>query len=488
MSPVLTREEAVAFGQRLLGKLSARANGVFLEQNVQAMTKVANGRILSATDGDSLSVRIDTRFGRGYGFVLGTNQRNDQLLDRFIAQAHTLELPKPPDAYPDDPDDPLHQRYVAQPVPEGALWYPATVDAMQGARADTAHRVVKQLVASKMTGAATVGVSARATLYIYREGLTAYARETDAELTVTARSTNDPASGWAGQARRDWTQMTPDVVTATAIDVATRSRNTVAFEPGRYTTILGPAAVAQLMRAMAQLFSAEEAALGRGPFAAARASNKRSRIGERVIDSRLSMYSDPDDPMGGYPAFIQEGGGYYGLPTYATQFIRNGVLVNLSEYGLVRGKPKSCSELPYSAHVTSNMPAVSIEEMIAGCPLGIYVNRFSNVSLVERDSALMTGVTRDGSFLIRHGKIDRPIKNFRFLDSPMFALNKVEAIGTPVRAAFGYSPPTGNELLWIVKSASWPPIHRSQQWPYAPMVVPPLMIKEFNFNSLADSM
>jgi predicted Zn-dependent protease len=116
----------------------------------------------------------------------------------------------------------------------------------------------------------------------------------------------------------------------------------------------------------------------------------------------------------------------------------------------------------------------TIEEMIANCERGIYVNRFTNVAAVHKPSGTMTGATRDGCFLIRDGKIDRPIKNFRFLESPFLAFNRLEMIGNCERVAFGYNaPPSGWEN---------PP-----RWPRLPVIVPPMMIRDFNFNSLADA-
>jgi predicted Zn-dependent protease len=92
---------------------------------------------------------------------------------------------------------------------------------------------------------------------------------------------------------------------------------------------------------------------------------------------------------------------------------------------------------------------------------------------------MMTGVTRDGCFLVRKGKIERPVKNFRFLVSPFFLLNNLVAMGPTHRAAFGYAPWTRqeeNHALGI-----------SHDWPRRPMVVPPLMVREFNFNALNDA-
>jgi len=112
----------------------------------------------------------------------------------------------------------------------------------------------------------------------------------------------------------------------------------------------------------------------------------------------------------------------------------------------------------------------TVEEMIAACADGIYVNRFSYVGSAGDDPtvAMMSGATSGGCFLVRNGKLDKPIKNLRFLESPWLFLNRLDAIGTSERAAFGYAPWAG-------------------RWPIDPTIVPPLMIRDFNFVALADS-
>jgi predicted Zn-dependent protease len=117
-----------------------------------------------------------------------------------------------------------------------------------------------------------------------------------------------------------------------------------------------------------------------------------------------------------------------------------------------------------------------IEAMIASCHEGIYVNRFAGVDQIDGRNGMLTGVTCDGCFLVKGGKIDGPVKNFRFADSPWFFLNQIIALGVPVRAAFGYTPPALSE-----------PSIPETQWPRPPVIVPPMMVRDFNFTALADA-
>jgi predicted Zn-dependent protease len=126
----------------------------------------------------------------------------------------------------------------------------------------------------------------------------------------------------------------------------------------------------------------------------------------------------------------------------------------------------------------------TLEEMIANCKDGIYVNRFSDVSVVDRKTGVMTGMTRDGCFHIKDGKINRPANNYRFTESPFFVFNKLKMIGMPHRTALGYTPPAPSDFT---NFGVWPPQGRTTRWPLAPIIVPPMMIEDFSFTALADA-
>jgi predicted Zn-dependent protease len=132
------------------------------------------------------------------------------------------------------------------------------------------------------------------------------------------------------------------------------------------------------------------------------------------------------------------------------------------------------SEDPWSFRMSGGN--TSIEQMIASCQEGVFVNRVSSIELLDLQNGMITGVTRDGCFFVKNGKIDRPIKNFRFTDSPWFFLNNLDAMGVPVRAPFGYTPPR------------WPGQRNDpESWPRRPIIVPPIMVRDFNFTALSDA-
>jgi predicted Zn-dependent protease len=481
---VLARDDAVALGRLVLDIVGDRSKGVSIEHTARAVTKITNGSLLNTDDGDRVRITFSSECGSGLPIDISANQLNDARLRQMISRAMRIAPPEPAssDVEADDPDDPQYFTYNQRPHLPVSLWHESTIGAMDSARAEVIPALVEQIRASAFVGAATIGLVARSSLYMYKQGLTAFSEETDCEVTMTARTSDGTTSGWDGQAHRNWTRITPSAVAAGAIDMAHRSRGAVALEPGRRMAILGPAAVAQLVRAMAPLFdflaTRQVGRLGT-PFTLLNyePSGRHTKLGVRVFDPRLMMVSDPADPEGGFAPFFEQEGIeriIRGYPTAATTWINRGVLVSLAyDVGTSLERNLTACDAPRSVRLTTTpgTRTATIGEMIANCHEGIYVNRFSDVRLIDMASGMMTGVTRDGCFLVKNGKIDKPIKNFRFLDSPFFKFNTVEMIGTPVRVPFGYHAASGG--------TDW------QRWPCHPIIVPPMMVQDFNFSGLA---
>jgi predicted Zn-dependent protease len=103
----------------------------------------------------------------------------------------------------------------------------------------------------------------------------------------------------------------------------------------------------------------------------------------------------------------------------------------------------------------------STADLIANTKKGVLVTRTWYIRLVDPQSVLLTGLTRDGTFYIENGKIKYPIKNFRFNESPVTMLNNIEEIGKPVVI-------NGDEMPYL-------------------MMIPPMKVRDFNFTSLSDA-
>jgi len=466
---VLTREEALVLAKAILEMVTEPALGVQIDHRVMTFARITRNNQIGCAEVDRLRLQFLTHLGGALQVDIDSNVRDIATLKRVIAHAEARLTPpiRKEDEEEDDPDAPIHTALGPRTYVPVSMWRDSTQHAMNAVQGETIARMVTAMQESNCNCAGMVGMLSRVKLRMSVMGLVAWGEETDSELTVTARTPDGKASGWSGQASRDWGTIRPGQVVQQAVEMANRNRGAVRFEPGRYTTILGSAAVGSLLAAMRPLFDIAEL----GPFRLPQPINGRmTRIGERIFDERISLVSDPSDPEhGDYPFFD---GGY---PSGKASWVEHGVLRHLSanpsdalDYGITPFK------LPDAIRMSGG--TTSIEEMIAQCDRGIYVHRLSQIDLVDRHSGSMLGTTRDGCFLIKDGKIQTPIVNLRFYDSPFLAFNRVLAIGAPERVAFG--PPT-------------PPPFSDQDpmelWPHAPVVVPPLMVRDFNFSALADA-
>ena len=126
------------------------------------------------------------------------------------------------------------------------------------------------------------------------KGLFAYQSSTSSNYTLTVRTSDGTGSGWAGADHPDWSKVDVKAVAQHAIDKARASRTPVAIEPGRYTVILEPQAVGDLVQLLAFALDARSADEGRSAFSKQGGGTK---IGDKVVDQRVTLFSDPADPQ-----------------------------------------------------------------------------------------------------------------------------------------------------------------------------------------------
>jgi predicted Zn-dependent protease len=459
-SPVLSPEELRQLAHQILELTTAETTVVHIDHVATGIARVMRGQVRLNNSGDTLRLSLKSQFGQRVAVNLSFNQIDLASLRQAVNYLERVAR--------EQPGDPVE---TAMPIPArsylpNTAWHDTTAVAFSEAR----HSVIEPLVAPGLAAglltAAFVGVALRSTCYADKQGLLAVGQESDSELTVTAWNADGKGSGWAGQASRDWTTLNPQAVAERAVRLTKLAANPLAFEPGRRMAILDRPAVAQIVARMGRPFDGELTLAGRGPLYDREAH--RPRLGERIVDARLTLSSDPNDPDGGYLPFT--GDAYPLVPM--TWIADGGILQHLAYrtfFAASQGVTPA-NDPPNSLRLmgkVSGRPA-TVEEMIANCKDGIYVNRFTQLSGIDQDSGAMTGLTNGGCFLIKDGKIEKAVKDFRFIESPWFFLNRLEAVGTSERTAFGYAPWAGS-------------------WPIAPTIVPPIMVRDFNFTALAEA-
>jgi len=470
--PVLTRDQALDFAKRVAAMSTAEDVMVEMSHTVKSVTQLASNEVRSVDDGEVLRISIRNEFGDGgFCYFLG-NQLDDAALRALVERADAVGKGMPGS----NSHLQAQQWDVQDTYAPAQLWHDTTVDALHSAREAIIPAAVETVRKAGFNASGFMGVMARAEAVVSRKEIVAFSDETDSEVSITARPLDNKSSGWAGTAVRDWKGIDAVKIATEASEIAAKNRNPQALEPGRRTAILSPAAVVQLMRFLSLHFDGGSSDQGKTGFSKVRDQEKGSKFNQRLFDTRTKITTDPADPEGGFRPWF-----WRGYASHPTTWVEGGELKFLG-YGvgaISHGKPYA--EMPYGFRLHGG--DTTLDQMIAQCDEGIYVNRLSSVDSLDWHTGMVTGATRDGCFLIRHGKIDRPVKNFRFQTSPFFFLNNIIAMGPTKRAAYGYAPWTQRERdmsqMW------WPPDFFD--WPRRPMIVPPLMVCDFNFNALVDA-
>ncbi len=455
VSPVLSPELLRDIATTIFALAKADNLQIHLEHRAVGTARVMQGRIRLNESGDRIRCSLVGRYGQRIGCVLAINQLDDKMIREAVSYLDRVASELPGD--PVQTDMPISSRTYLP----NTTWKPSTVAAFHTDRHTVIPTLVQPVLDAGLRAAAFVGVTIRSTLTANRLGMFVADHECDSELTVTGWQPDGSGSGWAGQAVRDWSELDSAAVAREAVRLTQLAANPVALEPGRRVAILDRPAVAQLVRGMGKDFDARWILNGTGPLYDRVA--RRPKLQERVLDTRITISTDPNDAEGGYLPF--NGVGY---PLVPMTFIQDGIFERMAyshEFAASQGVAPA-TDPPDSLRMSGG--TTSVEEMISSCREGVYVNRFSQVQNVDPNSGLVTGTTNGACFLIKDGKITKAIKHFRFAESPWFIFNRILALGPSRRAPFGYAPWLGN-------------------WPVAPTIVPPVMVGDFNFSGLAEA-
>jgi predicted Zn-dependent protease len=449
MSPptrlIMPRDRA----QELIAKIikMSKADGitVTIDSGYQADLRFAANQVSTAGGVTRSQIVVDSAFGNRHAAAT-TNDVSDDSLRRVVEQSENLAKLSPEDPETMPPLGP--QTYT--PV-NG--YFESTADLTPEERARAALTALEPArKAGDLKAAGFIIVNAGADAVGNRNGMFAYNRGTIANYTLTVRTNDGTGSGWAGAEHPDWTRLDFGAISTRAIEKARLSRNPVAVEPGRYTVIFEPQAVGDLVQLMEFYLGARESDEGRSPFTKQGSGNK---VGEKIVDSRVTIFSDPRDPD-----LLSQPYDGEGLPLGRQMWVENGVLKQLY-YTRFWGQKSRKPATGFPSSIKMQGGTTSMEDMIKSTDRGILVTRLWYLREVDPRTILYTGLTRDGTFLIENGKLTKAVKNFRFNDSPLFMLNNIEAIGPAVRIA-------GTEAGGAV-------------------VMPPIKAKDFNFTSLSDA-
>lgn len=281
---------------------------------------------------------------------------------------------------------------------------------------------------AKVIGAGLFQSGAYASASATRNGNFEFERSTSASLSMTARTPDGTSSGYGLHNHFDLDKLDINGVAQRAVDKALTGRDAQRLEPGLYPVILEPQAVGDIMGFFRGAFTARSAEEGRSPMSAL---GGKTLLGQQVFDPKINFYSDPWHPE--LPGSQSAQGG---IPAEKLFLIRNGVVENLVASRFWAQKTgKQPTPGPVNSILESAGSTHSLAEMIAKTDRALLLTRLWYIRMVNPRTQMLTGLTRDGVWLVENGKIKQPVRNYRFNQSvmQMLAPGNVDMIGKPER-------------------------------------------------------
>lgn len=450
----MTPEQARALTKKILSFASASEIEIGIISGRRAHLRFARNGASTSGVADSTAVGITAWKGKRKASVsasLAAEDASEADLKKLVSEAEALAALSPED-----------QEYVPLLGPQQYLevnaYDRATAEMSAAARAKAVGDAIAQAKSKKLVAAGIFRNSSVVRVLANSGGLFAYFPATSVSFSITTRTGDGTGSGYAAVSSVALKSIDTKEAASIAVKKAIDSHGARELSAGGYTTILEPQAVADLSDSLLGALNARPADEGRSVFSA---PGGRTRMGERLFDARVNIYTDPQHPV--VPGEIHGPDGY---PTSKAYLVRNGVLESLSN-SRFWAKQKSRQPGPFFVNLVMDGEGKSVSDMIASTERGILLTRLWYVRPVDPQQALVTGLTRDGSFYIENGKIAYPIKNFRFNESLVRILGEVEALGTPQRvlSSEGINYGDGSTA----------------------MMLPALKVKSFRFTSLSDA-
>lgn len=440
---ILSEAQAKTILDKVIALSKADQISAQLSGGISGNVRFARNDISTSGIVDDTQLGVQVSFGKRVGTAT-INQFDDASLERVVRRAESLAR-----LAPEDPEFmPVIGKQTYKPT---QTYSEATAALTAEARAKIAEASIMPCRKKKLVAAGFLEDGHSFFAHANSNGNFGYQQSTFADYTCTVRTEDGRGSGWVGTNVKDVSKFDAGADVQIAMRKAAASVDAKALEPGKYTVILEPAAVAGLVSFMMNFFDARSADEGRSFLSKQGGGNK---IGERIMDPRVNIYTDPSHPEVSVLPWDGEG-----LPRKKTPIIEGGKVANLdySRYWAQKqGKPENASW----GNIIMEGGTKSTAELVAGTERGILVTRTWYIRMVDPQTVLLTGLTRDGTFYIENGQLQYPIKNFRFNESPVIMLNNIEELGRSVRV----KADEGSSML-----------------------IPALKIRDFTFTSLSDA-
>jgi PmbA protein len=429
---------------RLAKSLGVAETEVHVDETISSLTRFANNGIHQNVAEHTLNVSVRTQAEQRTARST-TNRTDEDSLRTAIEASLSLAHSQPKNPNLLSMPGKQHYRGVNRFAKQTAVLTPED-------RARAVRRACDLAVRKGQTAAGIFSSAQSQSAMGNSRGLFASYRDTHAVFSITMQE--GAAASWAKENSANVADIDPQRLAERASDKAHRATDARELAPGRYTVILEPAAVLDLV---GFLFY---------DFAATALRDKRScfneRMGKQVLGKNISIEDDVYHPLQLGAPFDGEG-----IPRQRALLVDGGVPKNLvysrASAKVAKKKPTGHGFMLPNEYGEASMNLVfsggkaSLEEMIASTERGLLVTRLWYIREVDPYEKIMTGMTRDGLFLVEKGRVGSAVRNFRFNQSILEMLRNVEMLGPAVRA-------TGEEAF--------------------EMVVPAMKVRDFHFSEV----
>lgn len=442
---ILTEQEAKTLLQKVLSYSKADECEVNIGSSDGGNIRYARNAVSTSGGVTQSTLIVSSAYGKKLG-VATINEFDDVSLEKVVRRSEELAQ-----LAPENPE------YVSilgpQQYAAPSKTYVDTTAAIDPKfRTDAVAQSLQISKENNLVAAGFLENSAGYSAMMNSKGLFAYNTATNINFNLTLRTQDGKGSGYASKGYNDVSKLDVKNLTTIAAKKAAGSVDAKALEPGKYTVILEPTAAIVLLETMFFNMDGRSADEGRSFMSKAGGG---TRLGEKLVDERVTIYSDPWNPD--LPTSTWAGDG---RPQEKVTWVDKGVMKNLF-YSRYWAQKKGVKAVPQPDAIIMEGGTQSLEDLIKNTEKGILVTRLWYIREVDPQTVLQTGLTRDGTFYIENGQIKYPVKNFRFNESPIIMLNNIEALGIPERAVSGESG-----------------IHA---------LIPPMKIRDFTFSSLSDA-
>jgi predicted Zn-dependent protease len=442
---ILTEKKAKKILKKVLAFSKADECECNLTGQLSGNIRYARNTVTTAGELSDLTLVVQSNFGKKQG-IATINEFDDASLEKVVRRAEELARLAP--------DNPEYMPILGpQKHSKMNTYFESTTKVTPEDRAQAADDSITPSKKNKLIASGFLDDNVNMNAIMNSKGLFAFNVATSINFSATIRTEDGRGSGWVTRDYADAAKMDTAKASAIAIEKSLGSVDAKELEPGKYTVILEPAASVGLLGNMAGSMGQRGADEGRS-FLSYKAKDDekdapKNKLGEKMFDERVNIYSDPHHPEVPTATFAGNG-----APLEKKYWVKNGKIENMpnSRYW---AKKTGTQYNPRPGNFIMEGGDESLEDMIKNTRRGILVTRLWYIRQLDPQTLLYTGLTRDGTFYIENGKIKYPVKNFRFNESPIVMLNNIEALGKPERI-------DGN-------------------------MVPPMKVRDFTFSSLSDA-